>query len=1068
MKKRFNYLVFLLAVILSLGLAACSDDKTRVNDTGDTIENDLSVAFSGKVVDILGNPMSGVKVQLTSDKKQSASTDKYGNWLIVVDLGEVVATPGGGGADVDSDYTLGSSSDRIVRNFPIEISKGRYATYRYEADFSAQIGYTDGTGAVVLLSKTGTVQPTVVMHPYVDNFSFTVYAGANTAPGAVVTLFRTTGVESTDPFTPGINQGSIPGSRYEVTQKRFVADASGVINVTADDLLPADGFYNVFAAPYDADGDGVYEYDASITTQPSGGFNLTAQDVTGTVPAAETTGGSSTGSLLHYEYDALEEDFVLTQTEFAPTVLLQDARGDVVVVYLSIDNVQNIPVAQAADLTIVVMFNRPVTEQTLAAIGGPLFTLTGLNGAIVVPYTTTNTGGYLYVITPDETLTPQNNRYEFTVANLLSASGDFTGGVNQQFYIYDADATMLSAITPGIDINTNLSYKVDWNDILLGDPSVMNPFTISGMVSMPTIGDVDLSWACVDLDGDGIQDDDVTGYEVWVKDSDTPWQQVGVTYTYNDGQYIEATINLGVSGGVFDAFDPANIFGLGAIEPFFGNNLVQIVVMPTNINGFAIDPSTDPLIVGLSLSDNWGPQIDNSGTGWDGINSTTFTASTRYDAEGVLVCVDEPLTDVTLTPEYTTGQSGARASSGYFTVLDAYWPDLDLVDPDTDTPYPSNRGYILVDLTPTLTTTLAADALLGDSVIEVASLVGFAIGDSVNVNGNDEGTITQFNSTSSTFILTSSLDDDAATGALVYWYGDMQNGYADVSGLLGPPSSANDNNIYVSNLLNIAVGDSTVTSPAGGDVTGTLNSAGISRITVTTAPTAAYASGTTISGYSINTAAGDLGGNDTADPDEIANTALAAPAAAAQPNITVNFTDDIQAGDTLVLDYAGIRELVTVLSVATPIVTLTANLANAYGFPAAVQERVSFSKTATYGYPMITLPSATGIQPGTTITFASNTETDSAVVTGAFAAVAAVLPNGVVINDILVDSGSVRYTFVGGSTFTNDSSRVPDALQVNLLDRSNNDSSATDADGDGIADFDQIGYELVDDPFALF
>jgi hypothetical protein len=176
MKKRFNYLVFLLAVILSLGLAACSDDKTRVNDTGDTIENDLSVAFSGKVVDILGNPMSGVKVQLTSDKKQSASTDKYGNWLIVVDLGEVVATPGGGGADVDSDYTLGSSSDRIVRNFPIEISKGRYATYRYEADFSAQIGYTDGTGAVVLLSKTGTVQPTVVMHPYVDNFSFTVYA----------------------------------------------------------------------------------------------------------------------------------------------------------------------------------------------------------------------------------------------------------------------------------------------------------------------------------------------------------------------------------------------------------------------------------------------------------------------------------------------------------------------------------------------------------------------------------------------------------------------------------------------------------------------------------------------------------------------------------------------------------------------------------------------------------------------------------------------------------------------------------------------------------------------------
>ena len=1061
MKKRFNYLVFLLAVILSLGLAACNDDKTRVNDTGDTIKSDLSVSFSGKVVDILGNPLSGVKVQLTSDKKQSATTDKYGNWLIVVDLGEVVATPGGGSGDLDDDYTLGSSSDRIVRNFPIEISKSRYATYRYEADFSAQIGYTDGTGAVVLLSKTGTVQPTVVMHPYVDNFSFTVYAGANVAPGAVVTLFRTTGVEETDPFTPGINQGSLAGSRYEVTQKRFVADANGVINVTADDMLPADGFYNVFAAPYDADSDGVYEYDASITTQPSGGFNLHAHDVTGTVPAAETTGGG-TGSLLHYEYDAVEEDFVITQTEFAPTVLLQDAQGDVVVVYFSIDNVQNIPVAQAADFTIVVMFNRPVTEQTLAAIGGPLFTLTGLNGNIVVPYTTSNTGGYLYVITPDQTLTPENNAYSFTIANLLSSSGDFTGGLTQAFNIYDSSATMHDAITPGIDINANLSYKVDWNAILLGDPSVMNPFTASSMI--PTIN---MSWACVDLDGDGIEDDDVTGYQVWVKDSDTPWQQVGVNYTYNDGQYIEANIVLPGSGSIFDAFDPDDTFGLTAVEPFFGGNVFQIVVMPTNINGFATDPSTDITIAGLSLSANWGPQIV-TGTGWDG-NPTGFTAATRYDDTGVLICVDEPLQDVTLTPEYTTGQYGARASSGYFTVLDAYWPDLDLVDPDTDTPYPSNRAYILVDLTPTLTTTLAADALLGDTVIEVASLTGFAIGDSVNVNGNDEGTVTQFNSTSSTLTLTSGLDADAATGASVYWYGDMQNGYADVSGLLGAASNVNDNNIYVNNLLNIAVGDSTVTSPAGGDVTATSSASGINRITVTTAPTAAYASGTAISGYSINTAAGDTGGADAADADTIANTTLAAAAAAAQPNITVTDGADIANGDSLVLDYAGVREVVVVSDAsAAPLIVLAANLANAYAGGESVDERTTFSKTATYGYPMITLPSATGIQPGSTITFDDTTETDSAVVTQAFGAVAAILPNGVVINDILVDSGSARYTFVGGSTYTNNSSRVPDALQVNLIDRSSIESSATDADGDGIADFDQIGYEAVGDPFALF
>ncbi|MDY6854321.1 MAG: hypothetical protein SWO11_06380 [Thermodesulfobacteriota bacterium] len=1060
MKKRFNYLVFLLALMLSLGLVACNDNSTKTKDTGDTIKNDLSVAFSGKVVDILGNPMSGVKVQLTSDTKQSTTTDKYGNWLIVVDLGEVVGTPGGGGSEIGGDETLGSSSDQIVRNFPIEITKSRYATYRYEADFSAQIGYTDGTGAVVLLSKTGTVQPTVVMHPYVDNFSFTVYAGANVAPGAVVTLFRTTSTEETDPFTPNVNTGSLPGSRYEVTQKRFVADSNGVITVTVDDKLPADGFYNVFAAPYDMDGDGVYEYDSSITTQPSGGFNLHAHDVFGTVPGAETSGGG-TGSLLHYEYDAVEEDFVMTQTEFAPSVLLQDAQGDLVVVYFSIDNVQNIPIAQADNFTVVVMFNRPVTEQTLASIGGPLFTLTGLNGNVVIPYTTTNTGGYLYVITPDQTLTPENNAYTFTIANLLSSSGDFTGGLTQTFSIYDSSATMRTAITPGIDINTNLSYKVDWNDILLGDPSITNPFTPAAMIP-----NINLSWAV---------DTSATGYEIWVKDSDTPWQQITppafnpVNFTYNDGQFIEATINLAQPlGGVFDAFDPDDTFGLSSIEPFFGGNVVQIVVMPTNINGFSIDPSTVSTIAGLSLSDNWGPQIV-IGNGWDGINPTGFTAATRYDDTDVLICVDEPLQDVTLTPEYTSGLYGARASSGYFTVADVDWPDLDLVDPDTDTPYPSNRGYILVDLTPTLTTTLAADAQLGDTVIEAASLTGFAIGDNVNVNSTDEGTITQFNSTSSTFTLSTGLDADAATGSAVYWSGPLQDGYSSVNGLLGPGTNVNDNNLYVNNLLNIAAFDSTVTSPAGDDVTATSSIAGINRITVTTAPTAAYASGTTISGYSINAAAGDITGADAADTDTIANTTLAAPAPAAQPNITVDDGADIANGDSLVLDYAGVRELVTVSDAsAAPLIVLAANLANAYVGGESVDERTTFSKIATYGYPMITLPSATGIQPGSTITFDDTTETDSAVVTAAFNSVAGILPNGVVINDILVDSGSARYTFVGGSTFANDSSRVTDALQVNLLDRSSIDSSATDADGDGIADFDQIGYEAVGDPFALF
>ena len=157
-------LSLLMVLIMAMFLISCGSDDDSTKNTGDTIENDTSVAFVGKVVTPNGDPMSGVKVELISDTKQTATTDANGNWLINVDLGKIVATPGGGGQET-TDNNLGDNPDQIVRNFPVTISQNGFGTYRYEAQFSATIGYTDGTGAVMLLSKTGTVQPTVVLHP---------------------------------------------------------------------------------------------------------------------------------------------------------------------------------------------------------------------------------------------------------------------------------------------------------------------------------------------------------------------------------------------------------------------------------------------------------------------------------------------------------------------------------------------------------------------------------------------------------------------------------------------------------------------------------------------------------------------------------------------------------------------------------------------------------------------------------------------------------------------------------------------------------------------------------------
>lgn len=1052
MFRRLRGINFIIIVLLALGLAGCGDDTTTSTDTGDTISNDSSIAFTGKVVDPLGNPLSGVSIELISDTKQTDTTDANGNWLINVDLGEIKATRGGGSDGGNAAEDLQDNPDQLLRNYPIEISKTGFPTYRYEAAFNATIGYTDGSGAVVLLSKTGNVQPTTILHPYVDNFEFTVYAGLDTAPGAVVTL-RAVGDAAGD---LGANAGSVSGNRYEIDTKMFKADEEGVIKVTKDDKLPANRNYTVFAAPYDSDGDGVYEYDSSVATQPAGGFNLNVANVA--------------GALIHYELDA-DGNSVITQTEFAPSVLLTDARSDIVVTYLNIQNVNNIPVEQAETFEIVVMFNRPVIEQDLAAIGGPLFTLTG-RGGVTIPFSVENTAGnYLYTLTPDSTLTTVNNQYTFTVltANLLGSSGGFSAGANlvQNFYIYDPDATMYAAIPPGLDIEANRSFKVDWNDVLLGDPSETNPYAKANMIP-----NVRISWPACDADEDGVED--ATGYEAWVKDSDTPWQNVTANFNidYNDGQFYEAIIDLTLGvpggGGLFDSFDVGDSFGLDATEPFFAQTL-QIVIMPQNANGFATDPNSDTTIAGLSLKDNWGPEVV-AGLGWDGATATDFTAATRYD-DTVQIAFDEPLKDATLTADYAAGGYGATVSSGYFQVGNndaavdpVRWPDLDLIDPLTDEPYASKRTHILVDLQPTVTTTLTAAAADDEDVIQVtaADMGNFAIGDALVVNDNDEGTIEAFDYTAATFYLSADLSEDAASGSEVYWRGPIQAGYESVTGPpLATATDANDLRIYVNSLTGIDAGESFVEVPAGcGNVIAAAVAGDVNRVRVTTAPTDPFDPGDTVSGYCWGATAAAI---DTCMIQQGCVVVTGGGATVNLDRITVGTTAGLHATD----------DSVRFLDAAGDPVTRTATLIDATHFDVAtlgaiyvavlVEEIQLFSTTLDIGYPVILLPGggADGIKPYSTITFSDDDETDSATVLGAFRGLAGV-GTGVVINKILAD------TFAAGDDYTVDSARVPGALQINVLDRAGIATSATDTDGDGTADRDQIGYEEVGDPFGIF
>jgi len=1018
-----------LLLVASLGLSGCdSTTDTSIASDANTITTNAKASFAGKVVDINGDPISGAGVALMANTKYTATTDASGNYLIEVDLGDITASSGGGSGGADGGDNIDGAGDWVYRDFPMEISMSGFTTFRHVVEFEGLIGYTDGSGAVVLISQLGAALPQTVLVPYVDSFSFTVYAGDSPAAGAVVTLF---GSENSYPNTTDYNS-----SNYFLTGlKTFVANSSGVVTISETNQIPANGYYSAVVAPFDAAGDGQYEYEA---TYASSIFNLDADR-------------TNTSSMIH----DVDGNDTWVQSENSPRINLRDGSNDIALVYLSINDIENIPVSQAAGFSIMAMFNRPVLEETLADMQGPLFSLKSNNDNMPVPFTVTNVGGYLYTITPDITLDPARNYYMFRVNDALAYNGgvdtDSTqyASTSQQFVIYDPNATLNAAIIPGLDIDEDSTYKVDYNRFLVGDMTVTNPLTAD--TSQGSLYNDDLRISFLASSG-------ATGYQVWVKDSNSPWINVdddpvgSLSYTYNDGQAVEVTVNnifsTSFAGGEFVSPTATSLFR----EALLDDNELQVVVMPENINGFATDPNSDATIAGLTLSDNWGPEVV-TGTGFDG-TATEFNASTMCDAMGVNVAVHEPLTSVPLTPEFTDPltEFGARAVTGSpcFTVSGVRFPDQDLVDPATDTPYPSNFGYIEVDLAPVLSTTTSAALDIGDVVVPVVSNAGFASQDSLRVGDTTNETLYGF--IGSTNLITDGMDTAEVSGSDVYWRGPVQNGYASVTGTLPSDSDTYDQFITVASSTGVDTTNGAVLT-SGQRVTSKGTDFGLntgSHYLFVDAPlTSAISPSATVSGYNLN----QVGA---------CNTTLAGVVAIGDTTITVADATACAVGDVIVIGFsAGTVEIRTISAVAGAVLTVSA-LTAAHAIGDSVDEGVAWSTTAFHGYPLVYLGSTIGMKPGSSLTFtnAAGTQTDTVTVNSLELGYAA-------LSDIPT-AGTTAFGFVTGDSWSNNSSRSPDALEVQLQDRSGNDSDDTDTDGDGVADYDQLGYETVDGTFGRF
>jgi hypothetical protein len=1035
--NRFKQLgkISILALVMAF-IAGCGDDADNISTTTNegVVQTNLKASFVGRVEDALGNPLVGASIQLFANTTYEATTDLNGQYSIEVDMGGVVAASGGG-ASTTGATTYNDEGGDIDREFPMIVSSTGMASFRQIVEFNGTVGHTNGSGVVALISQIGNAIPLTVMQPYVKDFKFTVYAGSSPAADALVTLVPN--------GYPHANSSADNASYYAKTAVQLIADDKGVVTVSETDKVVAGAEFDVYVAPYDADKDGVYEYNASFSNKV---FDLRILHHLST-------------SLLNYGLDS-EGAVTVVQTEFAPSIYLQDGTNDLEVVYSSIWNNTLIPVTQASDLTFTIMFNRPVSPIGSGSIAGvgdvPLFSLTG-KGDAPIPYTVTNTGNYLFVVTPDMALTPQNNTYNLTV-NAASATS-FNGGanatvaLNQDFNIHDPTAMLTSAITPGLDIDDNTSYKADWDGFLVGAPSKTNPYTPSAVMYKAN-GHIKFSWAV---------DATATEYQIWSKDSanNPVWVKVediaGVTvnYTYNDGQFIEAVVQ-----GIFTSaqYDNADDSLKTDTQAFFNSNTVQFVVTSKNINGLVLDPNFDTTIAGLSISDTWGPEV-TAGAGWDA-TATTYTAATLCDAMGVNIAVDEPLKDVTLATTLASGTYGAKAAGSCATVKAVYWTDIDI---NADGSYPSNRGFIRLDLAPVVTTTTSAAIKALDRAFSVASTAGFAIEDSLSIDFADEGTIEGLYGNQ--MLQTNGIVAASTSGSTVYWRGAITPGYETVSGTLTSASDFLQNQLLLSDGDNIANGQSSILgevvslSAAAG---GTLGAYGYQKISFANPLTTPIAPGASVGITSVAGAAGDLGAaaDDGADDDRIGNTTLTAGVAIGATILPVDDANDFEADDALIIDFGNAdQETVTVISTAVGSITISATV-KAHIAGNTVHEPITVTKT-TLGWPRVYVSNTTGMMLSTTLTATSAliaAETDTQTVL-------AILPedgtsSSVILDDVLIDPNTFK-AFTNLTPYTNTSMRTPDSLQVNLLDRSGNDSSKTDVDGDGSADRDQIGYEEV-------
>ena len=1070
--------MFLIAAVLGMQFG-CTDNKTAPAEAPQTgIEKAVYGAISGVVHDLYMNqPLKGVNVTLQGIKqKYTATTDKYGQFRINhIYLGTVSAISGGAGDGWSSD----STPQRAEFDFPLFFQTKDYAPWKEHVALSYE--YIVDNGTIVVPSGTFFEVGRTGLMPYVQSFTGKVWAGSQPAKGVTVMLDHRDWPYGTSDWPNCL--GNCPDcddngcnaypDYVELVNSFAVTNDDGVFTFDLDDHVVAYDNYELIVYPYDVRdhdsppgcvpscdvqipenedcvecdcfscvGDGLYEYDSTET-----GLDLEPKSYSG--DHYDLTG---------YKLDAKGNPIVVQTGDFA--INLKDAENNLEVIYCSLQSTGNalLP-ANYNDFKINVTFNRPLT-------GWAFQILKDRSHPIAIKVEPTSSAHISFDITPLERLNVSGNTWRF---NILSAE-DYTGHVGPDgCYATGGGSSCrwdfnvaggvppVGPTAPWVDVNTGGSQNFqstapDRRAVyrLYKDFGPTSPSSVLGIMqnSADMLGFLNIAFnrpaAAVGVDPNGYS------YYAFVRDTkaNTAWVQLPVQNAYDDGQQVEGYIYL-----------PSNFrYAAGGDNNYLGDgNHIQATVLAVNEDG-AIDPTQlDGIEPGsyLDLSDTWGPMIVGSNTSIYGSNGTSTTGIGALYDETANIAFHEVL-DGSVAPVATT-------ASANFSVQGVYMDE--------------KHTFVTTQFQPAITATLAAPAAQGSNVLVVDSVEGFYPGDELALytdgslavktegSGGPYGglALDGYDQTTNILILDRALSSNHAAGEVVALLGPMQRGVKAGQWKDTLDSSTQSSAKFIAvtpDILGKTPSTGSMLIVNGEEIVNVVS--GGYWVEIDRPLHSAYVAGTRA--WSAMPGFGDEPDClDVNDADLVVNTVLLMPAEGGAASITVEDGSDVVVGDWLKV---GADDYVRVASVE-PGTGTEATITFAVGqtlhqsYPArlttVVQLTVVTTGSTMLAYPMIELDhDAVNLLPGKAIQVIDPSDPQNLYAT----TVLSVWGDWVGVADLAPVTCEplcqVKDFPDSSPVIAPLNTRTEDSIQVNVTDTSGNTSLATDKDGDGQADFDEL------------